>query len=65
MRVALARALYLRPDYLFLDEPTNHLDLEAVLWLQDFLIACELTLVIVSHDRNFLNQVRFWKKKKK
>ena len=57
MRVALARALYLRPDYLFLDEPTNHLDLEAVLWLQDFLIECELTLVIVSHDRNFLNQV--------
>jgi ATP-binding cassette subfamily F protein 3 len=57
MRVALARALYLRPDYLFLDEPTNHLDLEAVLWLQDFLIDCDLTLVIVSHDRNFLNQV--------
>ena len=44
-------------DYLFLDEPTNHLDLEAVLWLQDFLIECDLTLVIVSHDRNFLNQV--------
>ena len=44
-------------DYLFLDEPTNHLDLEAVLWLQDFLIDCDLTLVIVSHDRNFLNMV--------
>ena len=40
-----------------MDEPTNHLDLEAVLWLQDFLIDCDLTLVIVSHDRNFLNMV--------
>eukprot|EP01103_Thecamoeba_quadrilineata_P013916 TRINITY_DN39_c0_g3_i2.p1 TRINITY_DN39_c0_g3~~TRINITY_DN39_c0_g3_i2.p1 ORF type:complete len:588 (+),score=132.46 TRINITY_DN39_c0_g3_i2:669-2432(+) len=55
MRVALACALFLKPDLLLLDEPTNHLDFEAVLWLQGFLQKYEGTIIVVSHDRNFLN----------
>ncbi|KNH06345.1 ABC transporter protein [Perkinsela sp. CCAP 1560/4] len=57
MRVALAKALFVKPDILFLDEPTNHLDLHAVLWLQAFLESWKQTLVIVSHNRSFLNVV--------
>ncbi|HJQ15392.1 MAG TPA: ABC-F family ATP-binding cassette domain-containing protein [Allosphingosinicella sp.] len=57
MRVALAALLFSAPDLLLLDEPSNHLDLEAVLWLEDFLKSYRATIVVVSHERNFLNNV--------
>jgi ATP-binding cassette, subfamily F, member 3 len=57
MRVALAAILFAEPDLLLLDEPTNHLDLEAALWLERFLRNYRRTLILVSHDRRFLNRV--------
>jgi len=57
MRAALGALLLRRPDFLLLDEPTNHLDLEAVAWLEDFLSDIPSALVIVSHDRTFLNRL--------
>lgn len=57
MRISLARALYIQPTVLLLDEPTNHLDLRAVLWLEEYLTRWKKTLIIVSHDRDFLNSV--------
>lgn len=57
MRIALARALFCRPDLLLLDEPTNHLDFHAIVWLENFLVDWTGTLLIVSHQRGFLNSV--------
>jgi len=57
VKVLLARALFGNPDILLLDEPTNHLDLDAIAWLENFLIDFENTLIVVSHDRYFLNKV--------
>ncbi|MEH7613501.1 ABC-F family ATP-binding cassette domain-containing protein [Gottfriedia acidiceleris] len=57
VKVLLAQALFGQPDILLLDEPTNNLDLKAVQWLENFLINFENTVIVVSHDRHFLNQV--------
>ncbi|XP_053807794.1 ATP-binding cassette sub-family F member 3 isoform X2 [Vidua chalybeata] len=57
MRLALARALFARPDLLLLDEPTNMLDVRAILWLESYLQTWQSTILVVSHDRNFLNAV--------
>ena len=57
VKVLLARALFGSPDILLLDEPTNHLDLDAIAWLEEFLINFENTVIVVSHDRYFLNKV--------
>ena len=57
VRVLLAQALFGNPDILLLDEPTNQLDLETITWLEDFLSRFQNTVIIVSHDRHFLNQV--------
>lgn len=57
VKVLLAKALFGNPDILLLDEPTNHLDMDAIAWLEEFLIEFENTVIVVSHDRYFLNKV--------
>ncbi len=57
VKILLARALFGSPDVLILDEPTNHLDFKAIKWLEDFLIDFDKTVIVVSHDRHFLNNV--------
>ena len=57
VKVLLAQALFGNPDILLMDEPTNHLDLDAIAWLEEFLIDLESTVIVVSHDRHFLNKV--------
>src|SRR5207244_8500686 len=57
VRVLLAQALFGHPEALLLDEPTNHLDLDSIHWLREFLIRYDGTLIVISHDRHFLNQV--------
>ena len=57
VKVLLAQALFGNPDILLLDEPTNHLDMDAINWLEEFLINFENTVIVVSHDRYFLNKV--------
>ena len=57
VKVLLAQALFGKPDIILLDEPTNHLDIQAIEWLEDFLMDCEALILVVSHDRHFLNTV--------
>ena len=57
MRIAIAKVIFCEPEILLLDEPTNHLDLEALIWLEDYITTLDITVVIVSHAREFLNNV--------
>ena len=57
VKVLLAQALFGKPDIILLDEPTNHLDIHAVEWLEDFILECESLIIVVTHDRHFLNTV--------
>uniref|UniRef100_UPI003FEF8B1F ABC-F family ATP-binding cassette domain-containing protein n=1 Tax=Dysosmobacter welbionis TaxID=2093857 RepID=UPI003FEF8B1F len=57
VKVLLAQSLFGKPDIILLDEPTNHLDIHAVEWLEDFILECESLIIVVSHDRHFLNTV--------
>lgn len=57
MRIELAKILLMHPDLLLLDEPTNHLDIESIQWLEDFLISSQSTVIVVSHDRAFIDNI--------
>ena len=55
MRIAIAKVIFCEPDILLLDEPTNHLDLNALIWLEEYIVCLDITVLIVSHARDFLN----------
>jgi len=55
MRIAIAKVIYSEPEILMLDEPTNHLDLNALIWLEEYIRMLDITIIIVSHARDFLN----------
>jgi ATPase subunit of ABC transporter with duplicated ATPase domains len=55
MRMAIAKVIFCEPEILLLDEPTNHLDLNACMWLEDYICQLDITVLIVSHAREFLN----------
>ena len=57
MRIALGKILLQKPDVLLLDEPTNHLDIETITWLENYLVGQKTAIVIISHDRQFLDRV--------
>ena len=57
MRIAIAKVIFCEPEILMLDEPTNHLDLPALIWLENYIAMLDITIIIVSHARDFLNAV--------
>lgn len=57
MRIAIAKVIFCEPEILMLDEPTNHLDINALIWLEDYINCLDITVMIVSHAREFLNAV--------
>ncbi len=57
MRIAIAKVIFCEPEILMLDEPTNHLDLPALIWLENYISTLDITIIIVSHARDFLNAV--------
>ena len=57
MRIAIAKVIFCEPEILMLDEPTNHLDLPALIWLENYVMTLDTTIIIISHARDFLNSI--------